>query len=276
MGNRCRGECCTGVLAEFQLMSEDTVHESLDVQKLSQLIDDVKRLSAEQVFEKLAGPGVDDDAVAAVTAECSFDHEATLVFPDNVTDVAEFLRERGFEVAEPVPSVVVQERISRRYDLAGNDLNVSILQASVRLKSGARRGVEVFCLPREQATPAMIAREQKENNESHFAFKVECADSAKLGALRSIFIDQFSMRPDGGGYNPYDDAQTGGRSVLYFSSPGGGRLELTCAGNFREVVAAHRRSRQDAHRGQATMRRAHASRKRSKSWSNRTSPVVNV
>jgi hypothetical protein len=226
-------------------MSEDTVHEPLDslnAQKLSQLIDDVKRLSVEQVLEELVGSGVDDDAVAAVVAECSFDHEAALIFPDDVADVAGFLRERGFDVAEPVSSTVVRERISCRYDLTGDNLDVSILQASIGLESGGRRGVEVFCLPLGQATSTMIERERRENNESHFAFKVECADPAKLSALRSILIDQFSMRSDGGGYNPYDDALSGGRSVLYFSSPGGGRLELTCAGNFSDVVAAHRRS----------------------------------
>ncbi len=229
------------------------MYESPDLQNLSQLIDDVKRSSVEQVLEELVGPGIDNDAVVAVAAECSFDHGAALVFPDNVTDVAGFLQECGFEVADPVPSVVVRERISQRYDLAGDDLDVSILHASIRLESGARRGVEVFCLPRGQATPAMIARERGEKNESHFALEVERSDSAKLGALRSIFLDQLSMRPDGGGYNPHDGARTGGRSVLYFSFPGCGRLELTCAGNFPEVVAAHQRSVPDAHWDRSTV-----------------------
>jgi hypothetical protein len=164
--------------------------------------------------------------------------------------------------------------MSRRYDLAGDDLDVSILRASIMLESGARRGVEVFCLPLGQATPGMIERERRENNESHFALKIEQPDSVKLSTLRSFLIDQFSMRPDGGGYNPYDDARSGGRSVLYFSSPGRGRLELTCAGNFSDVVTAHRRSVPDAHRGRSTMRRTQASRKRSRSRSKPTSPAV--
>jgi hypothetical protein len=226
------------------------VHGSWDSQKLSQLIYDVRRLSVEQVLEESVGPGIDDDvaAAAAVAAECSFDHGAALVFPDDVADVAGVLREHGFTVARPVPSVVVRERILRRYNLAGYDLDVSILRATTRLASGAPRGVEVFCIPRRRASSAMVTRERRENNESHFALYVERSDSATLCALRSILIDRLSMHPDGGGYNPHDGAPTGGRSVLYFSVPGGGRLELTCAGNYPGVVATHVRSTQDARR----------------------------
>jgi hypothetical protein len=235
-------------MSDVSQTSEGTVHRPLYSQKLSQLIDDVKRLSVEQVLEESVGPGLDDRLAAAVAAECSFDHGAALVFPDDVADVAGFLRRHGFTVARPVPSVVVRERILRRHDLAGHDLDVSILRATARLASGEPRGVEVFCVPRRRASPAMVAREHRENNEGHFALYVERADSATLGALRSIFVDRFSMNPDGGGYNPHDGAPAGGRSVLYFSAPGGGRLELTCAGNHPGVVAAHVRSTRDAHR----------------------------
>jgi hypothetical protein len=251
----------------------DTVYASFDSRTLSRVIDGVRRSSVEQVLKGLAGASVKSDAVAAVTAECSFDHEGVLVFPDDVTDVAGFLRAEGFEVAEPVPSVVVQERISRRYDLATDDIDVSILQASISLESGGRRGVEVFCLPRRQATLTMIEREHKENNESHFALKLERPSSAKLDALRSVLLTQFSMRPDGGGYNPHDGAGTGGRSVLYFSSPTGGRLELTCAGNFPEIVAAHRRGMRDmqdarrrARQPRRDVMRSKTSTKYSKRW----------
>lgn len=45
------------------------------------------------------------------------------------------------------------------------------------------------------------------------------------------------MRAEGGGYNPHEDAELGGRSVLYFGVSRGGRFELTCTGNYSNVVA---------------------------------------
>jgi hypothetical protein len=78
------------------------------------------------------------------------------------------------------------------------------------------------------------------HNESHFALRVLTPDSAKLGKLRAIVLSRLKMRADGGGYNPYDDMDNGGRSVLYFASHNGRRLEITCAGDFREVVAMQR------------------------------------
>ncbi|MBT3104712.1 MULTISPECIES: hypothetical protein [unclassified Streptomyces] len=48
--------------------------------------------------------------------------------------------------------------------------------------------------------------------------------------MRSLLVEDLSMVPDGGGHNPYEGAGAGGRSVLYFTAPGG-RLELTCDGS---------------------------------------------
>jgi hypothetical protein len=225
-------------------MKEAILLESQDANKLSQVLEAVTGLTIENLLDSMVGP-VDEQAVAAIAAECSFDHGAALVFPGDITDVIRFFHERGINVAGPVQSVVVRERIARRYGLAEDELDVSILQASIGLGSSMCGGVEVFCLPRKQATRGMIERERRENNESHFAIKVDRPDSAQLSALRSNLVGHFSMRPDGGGYNPFDGIGTGGRSVLYFAAPGGDRLELLCPGNFSEVVTMHRRSIRD-------------------------------
>ena len=223
----------------------------LDVQEADRLvrtINEAKRLTVERALEEVAGSDLDEYTVATIVAECSFDHAAILLFPDNIADVVGMLREHGFDVAEPIHSVVVRERIALRHGIAEDQLDISILRASIALDSGTTREVEIFCLPRAQATETMITREQAKNEEKHFALKVRIPNAAKLSVLRSILIEGLAMRPDGGGYNPNDDAEAGGRSVLYFRIPGGGRLELTCAGNFTDIITVHRRSTHEAPR----------------------------
>jgi hypothetical protein len=231
--------------------------ESFDVMRLLQLLEDVKGLGTEQLLEGVVGPDIDDNALAAILAECTFAHGAILVFPDDVADVTVMLRHNGFGITGLAPSVVVRKRLAQRYAISENDIDVSIVHASIELGLGTTRAVEIFCLPREQATHVMITRERAENNESHTAFEVRFPDTARLTRLRSIFVDQFSMRTDGGGYNPFDDPEAGGRSVLYFDSAHGRRLELTCAGNFPEVIDMHRRSTRDSHHHLLTILSGH-------------------
>ena len=212
------------------------------LQTLTRVVDEVIDTSTVQKLAALAGPGTGPDDTAAVAQECSLDHVAVSLFPDDVDDVADWLRSKGFKVDAPVASVVVRERLARRYDLREEDLDVSILHGTVQLPSGGQRGVEVFCVPRHQAPAEMTEREERERNEDHVAFKVGNPNPAVLAGLRSLLLDRFSMRPDGGGYNSFDDAAAGGRSVLYFSTADGRRIELTCAGHFAKVIDTHRRS----------------------------------
>lgn len=223
--------------------------DQLSLRNLTCVVDEVLGGGTVKQLAALAGPGAGPDNISAVADECFFDHGSVLLFPDDTSDVAACLRSRGFDVTGPVASVVVRERLAQRYGLREDDLDVSILHGTIRLASGVRRGVEVFCVPRKGAPAAMMAREERERNESHVAFKVGNPAPAALNRLRSILLDRFSMRPDGGGYNPFDDAAAGGRTVLYFSTVGGRRMELTCAGHFAEVIDAHRGSAEgDPHR----------------------------
>jgi len=213
-----------------------------DTVRLAFLASRVRRTGVERVLASIAGPDPDPRTAAtgaAVAQQCAFDHEAILVFPERVGDTARFLRERGFEVADAVPSVVVRSRLTSRYGLASSALDVSILRASTTLGSGERRGIEAFCVPRASAPEIMIECERRENNEAHVALMVTDPTDIRLWALRATLLADFSLRADGGGYNPRDGAATGGRSVLYFRAPSGARLELTCAGNFAQIVDAH-------------------------------------
>lgn len=174
----------------------------------------------------------------------AFDHVAVLVFPDDVEDVREHCMKAGYDVSEPVPSVVVRDRLAQRYGVAAADVNVSILR--VHPQGIDRGGVEVFVLPRGEAEAlhrGLVARERATEAESHLAWLVHQDRAAQVWqGCRDL-----GLLPDGGGYNPNEDAAAGGRTVLYFrenmeclTSRKSRRIELTCRGHHENLLSDHR------------------------------------
>ncbi|WP_316519947.1 hypothetical protein [Kitasatospora brasiliensis] len=189
-----------------------------------------------RVLRVLAGgPDIDGEAVGTIAAHCRVDHVATLVFPAAVDDVRTYLLGRGWSPAPSVPSVVVRRRLADRYGLGQELLDVTIVHAF----SPDSAGAEVFCLPPTSATEPVVDGERRHHWERHTALMVDAPSERLLDDLRSLLTAAAAMRPDGGGYNPHEDPEAGGRTVLYFRSPAGSRLELTCAGDFTPVVARH-------------------------------------
>ncbi|MQS09109.1 hypothetical protein FNX48_018565 [Streptomyces sp. IF17] len=168
--------------------------------------------------------------VEALASRCAFDHAGTLLFPDHPDEVAEVLGRCGFEVRAPVPSVVVRERLARRHGLAGEDREVSIVTAWTGPPGDGRRGVEVFVFPRPTPDDPVASVERRERNEDHLAIRITRPGEGGMTAVRALLTEGLSLVPDGGGHNPHDRPGSGGRSVWYFTAPGGGRLEVTCAG----------------------------------------------
>ncbi|MFB7601186.1 methyltransferase, partial [Streptomyces sp. NPDC056160] len=194
---------------------------------------------------------MDDDMATKADSDISFDHIATLVFPGSVEDVRMFLARAGFEVGLPIPSVVVRDRLARRYGVPEEALDVSIVHGHPR--SADRGGVEVFVLPQaiaDRVHLGIVARERATEAEAHVAWTVR---SESLEQVWRNCREKLGMTPDGGGYNPNDDAAAGGRTVLYFKAPrrisDAGRIhrvELTCAGNHPDVLSAHRIAQAEA------------------------------
>ncbi len=125
-----------------------------DSARLRRLIDDVQAFTMESTFTEVSQQFADRWDADEVQRILVFDHAAILVFPDGDDDVAELLRQAGFEVSPPVPSVVVRQRLADRYRVPDNILDVSIIRGSMQHASGGIRGVEVFALPRTSAEKA--------------------------------------------------------------------------------------------------------------------------
>ncbi len=135
--------------------------------------------------------------------------------------------------------MVVRERLSSRYAVPTAELTVGILRPVVTDSGGRPCELEIFAM----ATPPELAHiaedERRHRRENHIALAVPDADPVLLRGLRATIAA--TMRPDGGGYNDYEDT-----TVFYFrdqhrTDPAFRRLELVCSGQFPQLLATHQR-----------------------------------
>lgn len=177
-------------------MSDGMLHEE-DVRRLRTTLDLVVRTAGDDSFARAAFE-------AGATAVPAFDHVAVLVFPDEVGDVVEFLTQEQVDLEPPIPSVVVRSRLARRYGLSEEDLEVTILHG--RVPGPRSAGIEVFVLPKRLADgidPGLKVRERATEAEAHAAW---FADRDGLSDVWRFCREQLGLTPDGGGFNPYEDA----------------------------------------------------------------------
>ncbi|MFF2619864.1 hypothetical protein [Kitasatospora sp. NPDC058046] len=186
--------------------------------------------------------GLDEDQLSAVTAHCSPDHVAAMVFPPSRDRLVAALRNSGLKVEEPVPSVVVRDRLARRHRIPLADLDLSILRIALPQEACSSMSVELFVLPVPTGSPltAIAVRERTERTEHHLAFSVRGGDEAVLDWLRCLFGEQGTLLPESGGFNPGEDS-----TVFYYRTDrdpndlGYHRLELRVPGRHPRALASH-------------------------------------
>jgi hypothetical protein len=186
-----------------------------------------------------AVPSLPGDQRAAVSRHAAFDHAALLIFPETLVGLADELARLGLEVGTMTPSVVVRERLSTRYSVPMSDLSVGILRAPVPDRNGWPCELEIFVMVTPPELAHIAEDERRHERENHVALAVRRPDPVLLRGLRAMIAGV--MRPDGGGYNGYEN-----NSVLYFrdarcADPAFRRLELIATGRFAQLQATHQR-----------------------------------
>nr|BFE52465.1 hypothetical protein GCM10017745_58920 [Saccharothrix mutabilis subsp. capreolus] len=218
-----------------------TITPALHAEDLDRLLSVVRLIGRLDTGSVLASavPRLRDDERAALVRHTAFAHAAVLVFPETLDGLAAQLSRHGLEVGAPGPSVVVRDRLSRRYSVPAARLDVAILRAPVANRAGRRCEVEIFALVTPPDLRHVAEDERRHDRESHLALTVAPADPVVAHGSRAALRAHLS--PDGGGYNGHEDA-----TVLYFRDPRPSaadrhRLELICAGHHPDLLAAHRR-----------------------------------
>ncbi|MBB5802364.1 hypothetical protein F4560_002132 [Saccharothrix ecbatanensis] len=163
------------------------------------------------------------DAPAAALPHLEFLHAAVLVAVERVPDAVSVLADLGVEAREPVPSVVVRDRLRRR---TGQDLDVRIVRGKV---AGGPRELELFVV----AGGSALSDEDREA-ESHLAFRVTNGDDVLVRGLCGTLLDA-GLVVDGGGYNDHENM-----TVLYFRGVApAARMELKLPGRHPDLLARH-------------------------------------
>jgi hypothetical protein len=152
-----------------------------------------------------------------------------LVFPADVAEFAADLRAAGIAVGAPVPSVVVRERLARRYPNTACALDVTILRAPITAADGMPCEIEIFAAPAPpgHALAEVIARERANSHESHVALRLR-HDGRSPADLASLLTTRGGLTADGGGYNVHVDT-----TLRYFRAGNGDRLEVMASGYHR-------------------------------------------
>jgi hypothetical protein len=190
----------------------------------------------------LLAPRLEPAQRAVIIRTCSFIHAGLLIFPaDRAAAIAE-LPGLGVTPGPLVPSVVVRQRLAGRCAPAAEP-EVWITHAVVARASG--RDLELFLACGTEPSLARTAEDERAHNqESHFAFE-GTGSPAEMSQVWEILAGAGRLVPDGGGYNPHENAALGGRTVLYFRAPDQAtfpwppRLELVLNGHHAHLLAAH-------------------------------------
>lgn len=165
---------------------------------------------------------------AAALPHLEFLHAAVLVAVSRVPDAVAALAGLGVDAREPVPSVVVRDRLRRR---TGRDFDVRVVRGEVE---GCPRGVQLVAVA---GGPALSTADREA--ESHLAFRVTSDDEVLVRGLCGVLLDA-GLTADGGGHDDHE-----GMTVLYFrggARQGGtptARMELKVPGHHPELVARH-------------------------------------
>ncbi|MFS8105089.1 acetylserotonin O-methyltransferase [Lentzea alba] len=164
---------------------------------------------------------------AAIGRYTAFNHVALAVFPRTFDGLVEELARQGVDVTRKTPSVVVRDRLCRRYGIRRRDLSVEILRAAVRDRAGQKCELEMFAVLTPEHLAHIAEAERAHSWENHVGLCVPQADPVLVSGLRSAITT--CLCPDGGGYNEYE-----GSTVLYFRGdhpdPAYRRLELVSRG----------------------------------------------
>lgn len=224
--------------------------DEVDLALINDSLSLVRSADARAVVRDLL-PRLTEEEQESVAAHCDVAHAAALVFPPSLDGLIEALRADGFTVGEAVPSVVVRDRLSRRYGLPVAALEVTILHVQVPAAGQGPCEIELFVLASAPGTELreIAARERTERNESHLALEVRAPDGVVMAGLRALLADHGGLTADGGGYNSLENC-----TVLYFLSTAADgrdglaatgpvrsrRLELRARGHHPAVLAAHR------------------------------------
>jgi hypothetical protein len=221
-------------------ITRDTWIEPADRDRIAEVVAFIRSNDTATVLAGML-PDLTEEDRETIRKHSRFVHAGLLVFPDKVADVRQVAEECGLTVGAVTPSVVVRDRLCRRYAKPHRSLEVGIVRAPVGSDGRRQREIEIFALALAPGAGLgeIAENERRHVHETHTALRIDNPDAVILSGLRALLTGPGRMTPDGGGYNAHEDS-----TVLYFrdasrANPLHRRLELIVKGRHRSALQGH-------------------------------------
>lgn len=215
-----------------------------DIRRIKQLSEIILTTPMQNVTRLALGELHGKAVINRIVSECDFAHGAILVFPCEVEAALTGLRELGYCPGPIIPSIVVKRRLSERYGLDNEAVEVKIVHGAATAADGTPREIELFMITSPSVQQKIAEDERALEHEKHFAFRVRDAGPRRLQDIAAALLADGDFNWDGGGFNPHERADKGGTTIAYFTSTrdhnGDGplhRLELQCYGDHSRIFA---------------------------------------
>ena len=126
-----------------------------DALRLAQAVEMSHRFQAQSPDRMLATVrSLSSTETRFLNTSCQFGHVGLLIFPSSVASGVDYLEDRGLAPGPLIRSVVVRERLARRYQLepARCDLDVTRIKVPVDSFAEPRPMIEVFLFARDSSS----------------------------------------------------------------------------------------------------------------------------
>ena len=221
-------------------ITHDRWIEPADRERIAEVVAFIRSNDTADVLADML-PDLAEEDREVIGRHSRFAHAGLLVFPGQVADVRQVAEECALTVGTITPSVVVRDRLCRRYAQPHRSLEVGIVRAPIG-DDGGQREIEIFALAVAFGTglEKIAESERRHAHETHIALQIDNPDAVILAGLQALLIGPGRMAPDGGGYNACEDS-----TILYFRAASRAnhlhrRLELIVKGRHPRALQVHR------------------------------------
>ncbi|MCS0634927.1 hypothetical protein NX801_04475 [Streptomyces sp. LP05-1] len=182
--------------------------DACDLQRLRHAVNYAHHAS-ETSLETLLPPWIPRELKRRIKAECVVSHCATLLFPPSEEAAAELFRACGWNATDPIPSVLVKQRLTERHRLP-EDARVLV----TRLRPVAGPEVEVFLFPKDDPhyREDIGKAERAHNLENHVGLFMARAREETLRLLTDRLETVGRLVYEGCAHNPHENT-----TMVYFA-----------------------------------------------------------
>ena len=219
--------------------------DAIEIERVYHISRTIMQKDTAGILKDMLPSDFSEALLGGLCKHCEFVHAGLLVFTPSLTEIQDLIGEIGFSVERIFPSVIVKKRVSKRYGLKEELLDIRVVKGVLRSKDSLDKYLEVFVFPQDTPgiTENIVYNERTNELETHFAFQPIDPDAVLLQGILSTLKKYGGFSDDGGGRNVFEERAVSsgiGKQIIYLSKivqeiDGNSkivRLEIDCPSSF--------------------------------------------